>query len=172
MRLGSSKYASSIEKIRARRAQGLAYYYRNKKACIARAMDYQRRKPQPLERRRENARRFYDRHAPTVKVKSRRYYWDNHDQVRNRIVVLRRWTRYGLKDYDALLARQGGRCAICRTDRPGGVGKHFRVDHDHVTKKIRGLLCNRCNVGLGMLGDDYRSLERAIRYLARAERRG
>lgn len=51
---------------------------------------------------------------------------------------------YGLtaEQYDALLERQGGRCAICR-NRPKS--KRLAVDHDHKTGEVRGLLCSRCN---------------------------
>lgn len=51
---------------------------------------------------------------------------------------------YGLasSDYDALLKRQGGKCAICRA-RPKS--KRLAVDHDHKTGAVRGLLCSRCN---------------------------
>ena len=60
---------------------------------------------------------------------------------------------YGItpEDYDRMLEEQGGRCAMCRTDDPGGHGgvKHFHVDHDHETGVVRGLLCDTCNRGLG-----------------------
>ena len=50
-----------------------------------------------------------------------------------------------LAEYDALLAAQGGGCAIC-----GNAPKTRRlhVDHDHKTGKVRGLLCHRCNRAL------------------------
>ena len=56
---------------------------------------------------------------------------------------------YGItiEDYDRMYEEQGGRCAICRTDQPGGAGERFSVDHDHETGKVRGLLCNNCNTG-------------------------
>lgn len=53
-----------------------------------------------------------------------------------------------LEQYDKLLESQGGVCAICGTDTPGGMGR-FHIDHDHKTGKIRGLLCNKCNPLLG-----------------------
>jgi hypothetical protein len=66
---------------------------------------------------------------------------------------------FGLIDgqYETMLAAQGGRCANpgCQTEVPGGKGA-FHVDHDHVTGAVRGLLCNTCNVALGMLGDGLR----------------
>lgn len=57
--------------------------------------------------------------------------------------------RYGLSiaDYDALLIRQGGVCRICKLTC--STGKRLAVDHDHVTGEVRGLLCTRCNRGLG-----------------------
>ena len=69
--------------------------------------------------------------------------------------------------YEALLAAQGGRCAICGTDTPGTIQRFFALDHDHVTGAIRGLLCYRCNIGIGNLGDDPDRLEAAARYLRR-----
>lgn len=60
---------------------------------------------------------------------------------------------YGLSgdDYDALLALQGGRCAVCRV-KPKS--KRLVVDHDHKTGAVRGLLCARCNhEGLGSMHD-------------------
>lgn len=54
-----------------------------------------------------------------------------------------------LADYDAMLAAQQGACAICHRTDPGGKTDLFHVDHDHVTGRVRGLLCNRCNRCLG-----------------------
>lgn len=65
--------------------------------------------------------------------------------------------KYGLtpEEYDELLARQGGRCAICRTEDGGDSrGYPFHVDHDHLSGANRALLCGRCNKGIGLLGDD------------------
>lgn len=67
----------------------------------------------------------------------------------------------------AMLAEQGGGCAICRTTDPGGRHGAFHVDHDHATGTVRGLLCSDCNFGLGKFKDDPVSLQAAIDYLAR-----
>lgn len=76
-------------------------------------------------------------------------------------------TLYGisLADYDALLAAQNGRCAIC-FDLPGA--RKLAVDHCHQTGKIRGLLCQTCNTGMGQLRDSPELCERAAQYLRRA----
>lgn len=71
--------------------------------------------------------------------------------------------------YERTLHKQRGKCAICRTDNPGAVGGKRRrfwcIDHDHKTGEVRGLLCNNCNAGLGLLGDSTKNLGRAIQYL-------
>lgn len=64
-------------------------------------------------------------------------------------------TRYGItdNDYYAILAGQGGGCAICKSIVPnnGKGDAFFDVDHDHVTGKVRGLLCRDCNVTVGVI---------------------
>lgn len=70
--------------------------------------------------------------------------------------------RYGItpEQWDAMFESQGNRCAICRTDDPGGKG--WATDHDHACcpergtacgKCIRGILCGCCNTGIGLLKD-------------------
>lgn len=70
----------------------------------------------------------------------------------------------GLEEYHRMLADQGGCCGICGGFDPKGRGR-FIVDHDHKTGKVRGLLCNDCNLGLGKLGDNVELLRRAVAYL-------
>ena len=78
-----------------------------------------------------------------------------------------RQKRDGLKalgGYDALLASQGGGCAICGYRvKPGG--RRLNVDHDHKTDVVRGLLCHRCNRGLAFFRDRPGLLEAAAEYL-------
>ena len=84
--------------------------------------------------------------------------------------------RYGLTvaEYDAILAAQNGVCAICG-EPPGevisktGTVRRLAVDHDHVSGANRGLLCARCNQGVGYFRDRADLLTAAISYL---ERRG
>jgi len=75
---------------------------------------------------------------------------------------------YGLSedDYLKLLVRQGGVCAICGI--PPSDGKVLFVDHDHNSRVVRGLLCNKCNIGLGGFEDRILVLEKAISYLENA----
>jgi hypothetical protein len=75
-------------------------------------------------------------------------------------------SHYGisLADYDQLLARQYGRCAICGTTKPGSRGE-MRIDHDRLTGHVRGLLCDACNTGIGKLQHDPEILMAAARYV-------
>jgi Recombination endonuclease VII len=69
--------------------------------------------------------------------------------------------RYGIgaPEFDALVREQDGVCPIC--DKPDP--EH--VDHDHVSGRVRGILCFNCNGGLGQFGDDPERLVRAQLYL-------
>jgi hypothetical protein len=71
--------------------------------------------------------------------------------------------RYGITgaQYDQLVADQGGVCALCRQREP----QH--VDHDHLTGRVRGVLCSCCNQGLGNFRDDAATLRLAAEYVER-----
>ncbi len=71
----------------------------------------------------------------------------------------------GDSGYNALMEQQNGGCRICGK-RPNPKHRAFHVDHDHVTGKVRGILCKTCNTALGMLGDSVAGLMRAVEYLA------
>lgn len=80
-------------------------------------------------------------------------------------------TKYGLtvQEYAAMLAAQGGVCAICKKpetslNKSGNV-KGLAVDHCHSRNKVRKLLCNKCNLGLGAFEDDIARMRLAIQYL-------
>lgn len=69
--------------------------------------------------------------------------------------------KYGVTedDYNAMLERQDGKCAICGKDTD------LCVDHCHKTKKVRGLLCRNCNLGIGLLEDSEDNLLNAVLYV-------
>lgn len=95
----------------------------------------------------------------------REYRNRNHD----RLAPLRRRSnmrrKYGIAPdvFDALLMKQGSRCAICRCELD--MGNHTCVDHCHSTGRIRGILCRKCNTGIGQFSDDPILLATALRYL-------
>lgn len=70
---------------------------------------------------------------------------------------------YGLtqEDYNTLLSSQGYKCAICGAQEQ----ERMFVDHCHATGKVRGLLCNSCNCGLGFFQDNVQYMRNAIEYI-------
>lgn len=73
--------------------------------------------------------------------------------------------RFGITraDYEAMLEAQGGVCWICKREQSSG--RLLAIDHDHSTGDVRGLLCTRCNQGLGFFQDNIDYLAKAIEYL-------
>lgn len=75
---------------------------------------------------------------------------------------------YGItiEEYDALFEKQGKCCAICRADNPQW-SKGWHVDHCHQKGHVRGILCHKCNLMVGLAGDDPDTLRAAADYLIR-----
>jgi len=89
---------------------------------------------------------------------------------------------YKLKEYDisktqyeTLLLKQDNRCAICNKTETvkqskNGPVRHLAIDHDHISGKVRGLLCYVCNTTLGRINEDTSILENMIQYLRNHEK--
>ena len=93
--------------------------------------------------------------ARTAETRQRLYGGGRHYHLKRRYGI-------GADDFDRMVADQGGVCLICERPDP----EH--VDHDHVTGKVRGILCFNCNGGLGQFKDDIDALLAAATYLVRA----
>ena len=89
----------------------------------------------------------------------RRNHPKKHDPVKSRQVKLK--YRYGLtfEAHAQMYANQDGKCAAC------GNAARLVIDHDHITGRVRGLLCNLCNYGIGQFRDDPIALDLAAAYL-------
>ena len=102
-----------------------------------------------------------------TKDEKKRYHSVYRNSERSRNAYLEK--RYGitLDDFRNIVKDQGGGCAICGSVSGKANKSHDRltVDHDHMTGQIRGILCHKCNFGLGHFDDDIESLNKAISYL-------
>ncbi len=107
-----------------------------------------------------------DGHAPRCKVCERERARVRRTPLVNRKYNLKKCYGITLEDYERLLAAQGGVCAICGAPSPGPKETNFHVDHDHVTGRLRGLLCECCNIGIGYF-DSPDHLGKAADYLRR-----
>ena len=97
--------------------------------------------------------------------------WRNENKEKVRITSDRRnkarsYSMYGVsKDwYEKKLIEQGGRCAICG-NYSSAYRRRFAIDHCHISGITRGLLCIRCNAGIGQFKDNEQNLINAIEYL-------
>lgn len=74
---------------------------------------------------------------------------------------------YGLTPqvFDKMMTAQDGKCPICETLLDAEVRDLCHIDHCHNTGVVRGILCKRCNLGIGFMNDDVEILKRAINYL-------
>lgn len=163
------------------RERAKKYYWENKdkidreakKAYMAEYLKtYQRRKLTPEEREERNRKRR-ERYAsdPEFREKERQHardYGQKNPQAKRQS---RLRVEFGItqQDYEAMLAKQNGACAICgatenKVKHPRA-RKFFCVDHDHKTGMVRGLLCHNCNFALGYFRDDPERIRRAADYL-------
>src|ERR1700730_11302139 len=125
--------------------------------------------PEYRERKLESNRRYHDAHKTEINERRRRK-WANDPEYRAKCKAacaknqrVNRLKRYGISwpEYQLRLALQDGACAICKK-KPKGL---LCVDHCHVTGKVRGLLCKKCNSGLGFYDDDPKLTQGATDYL-------
>ena len=95
------------------------------------------------------------------------YYQKNKDKYKKRHRVRSLKVKYNLteEEYNDLYKKQDYKCAICNIKESETARKKLVVDHCHVTRNVRGLLCNNCNSGLGMFYDDISLLIKAKKYL-------
>lgn len=103
-------------------------------------------------------------------TRSREWYAANKPRAAMQARI-KKLASYGLTEaqYQAMLEGQDGKCAICGSRHGLASKKHpLYVDHCHSTGKVRGLLCNRCNAGLGMFQDQPALLVRALNYLSKS----
>jgi len=75
--------------------------------------------------------------------------------------------KYGIdiNKFTELFNNQNNKCKLCESEIPRGTRKKWCVDHCHKTGKIRGIICNNCNLGLGVFDDNINYLNKAIEYL-------
>lgn len=132
---------------------GLSYYCRT--CCKQQGYEYYHANPKLYnDRSHKNYRR--------LKVKDPDF---NKKRYQNQQRSFHLKKNFGLSetDYQNLFILQNGVCAICQEPNKSKI--HFAVDHNHVSGKIRGLLCYSCNTGLGKFKENVETMNRAIMYL-------
>lgn len=144
--------------------QALARYYGDLEAQRARSRQWTKDNPEKSKAKDRKYKSNPD-NRPGINATTNKWRASNPDKVMeyNRKQRLR---RLGVEefDFDGLFASQGHACAICRTtEKPKSKGWH--IDHCHSTGRIRGILCQHCNLGLGRFRDNLDTLKAAEAYL-------
>ncbi len=97
--------------------------------------------------------------------KDRNAKWDKENPEKSLDVrrAVSRKINFGIskEDYAQMLVDQNNSCAICKKE----IGWESAVDHCHDSKKVRGLLCRNCNLGLGGFKDNIETIRKAIEYV-------
>jgi hypothetical protein len=154
--------------------RAMEYYHNHRKERNAKRAQ---RRLDHREEEREKAKQRYRKNCEKIKANVRAYnkahpeiakaYREIHKEQRKITYRKRALMRiYGIttEEYDLILESQGGVCAICgQVQNP--IERPFAIDHNHTTGKVRGLLCNNCNLILGHARDNTYILENAIHYL-------
>jgi len=104
---------------------------------------------------------YYRQYCINNKERIKEYKSNYYNKNKRLLKSKELFKKYGitLEQYKVMLDSQNGQCKICHKSEV------LYVDHCHETGKVRGLLCNTCNMGLGHLGDDLTILQSAVQYL-------
>lgn len=112
--------------------------------------------------------KYRENNIESEKERSKKYHQTNPEVKRKSI----RKSRYLIsnEEYELLLKNQNYVCAICKEpesvkQKTTGLVKSLAVDHCHISGKVRGLLCFRCNATLGKIKEDKKLLKMMIKYL-------
>lgn len=101
---------------------------------------------------------YYHKNKELYAIKSK-----NRNHAPQREYSLKKRMGIGLKEYTEYVEKkkieQNNKCAIC------GCVKKLGLDHEHITNKLRGLLCHNCNVALGLLNENITSINNMLKYL-------
>lgn len=130
--------------------------------------ELKQRDPEYAERQKRNFQQWKEINGLALQEYRRTYNQNGRVKFRSKVKDRERvLAQFGLTWEDEMRVReqQGNVCAICRQPPQR---ERFDIDHDHVTGKFRGLLCGRCNKGLGLLGDNEEGVAAALEYLRRS----
>jgi len=119
---------------------------------------YDKNRKRILKAQKEYNEKHKDRYRQNTKN------WSSKNGKRMKEWTLKTFYNLSLDEFNDIFEKQNGCCAICGIHQ-SQLKKTLCVDHDHKTGQIRGLLCNKCNRGIGMFNDDVILLETAIKYL-------
>lgn len=123
--------------------------------------------PEYSKRQDENVRKWIKQNREQNKLNQEKWRAKQDPEYIKKYKRMKILSSYGMtiEDYDKMLEKQGGVCAVCKN--PPKNGKSLHVDHDHTTGLVRGLLCFRCNFGLSYYKEDKQIIENLYKYITK-----
>lgn len=134
------------------------------------------------EKSNESNKKYRDSHKESEALRHKKYRETHQEELKameharlvSRQAKQREWNlrkKYGVSidEFNKMIDTQQGKCATCNCvlDLSYGQKSRFAVDHNHETGKVRGVLCNVCNISLGLIRDNVNTLQNMITYLGK-----
>jgi hypothetical protein len=140
------------------------YREKNREKIRERSKQYREENKELLrERYKLYSKTYRERHPERFRAAKERYNNTEKGVISKRKYLLRKCYGLTIEEYDAMMEKQGHRCAACGS--PETRGTNWHVDHDHVTGKVREILCLSCNITLGQVNDSADHLRKLAAYL-------
>lgn len=130
------------------------YTYSCKKCRAEKRKEWAKKNP-------EKVKELSDKHKENRKI----YYSKPETKLHYRKKFIERKFKISYEEYEKMQITQDNKCAICNLKETHTDKNYLSVDHDHIIGNVRGLLCSRCNFGLGYFKDNVENLKNAITYL-------
>lgn len=163
------------------------YYKNNKQNIIKNVEEWRANNPDKVkefyakynnkDERKSMMREYYLLNKDSIHARQNDYYKipevkERYKERLKRKQSQRKLLAYGLDedDYNSMLKKQNNVCAICKDQESAfdsrlKVFKSLAIDHDHNTGKVRELLCSKCNLTIGRVGEDINLLQSMIDYI-------
>ena len=162
----------ALEKMKILRLEGKTYSeIAQELQCSYVTVAYAIKGKKRVRRNPEQYKVWQDQYREKNRQKTRTYWnaWhkkdrtDNPDKVKKQVrkAILKMKYSITLEDYQQMCEKQNNLCAICHEPDT----RDLSVDHNHITGKVRGLLCQYCNLAIGNMKEDIVRLQSAIEYL-------
>lgn len=105
---------------------------------------------------------YYKIHKNSIRIYQKKYRKQNFEKIKveKRKWHLKKYYKLTIEEYEFMKQQQDNKCLCC-----GEVKEKLVVDHNHVTEKVRSLICNKCNVLVGYLEKDNKAIKKAQNYI-------
>ena len=140
------------------------YYIKNKVKLYEKNKIWKKNNKDKIKKYVKNNRSHYNEYRKQWIIKNREKYDLWRANNKEKIYMRQRVAKYKIsyEQYEQMRVSQNNKCAICEKEFKNS--KDINIDHNHLTNKVRQLLCMKCNVAIGLFYDDENIIEKALKY--------